>query len=160
MFIQTISLYPLLFFIFLYLNARGAFRVKFYLFLIWHMNKSWATKDFQIIYIKNLLCDIFKKVLPTTTLVRKMFVKIACNRYLFHPKLVWEISNVCITPLVTSKKKFVFMFNNTIFLWCTKDKKFPCNFMWFTKFPNAFKIYSPWLSYCNIFSLFLAHVIL
>ncbi len=68
------------------------------------MNKSWAIKDFQMIYIKNLLCHIFKKVLPTTTLVRKMYVKITCNRYQFHPKLVWEISNVCITPLVTSNK--------------------------------------------------------
>jgi len=52
------------------------------------------------------------------------------------------------------------MFNNTIFLWCTRDRKFPCNIMWFTKFLNAFKIYSLWLSYCNIFSLFLAHVFL
>jgi len=56
--------------------------------------------------------------------------------------------------------KFVFLFNNTIFLWCTKHRKLPCNIMWFKKFLNSFKIYSPWFSYCNIFSLFLAHVFL
>ncbi len=52
------------------------------------------------------------------------------------------------------------MFNNTIFLWCTKGRKLSCNIMWFTKFLNSFKIYSPWFSYCNIFILFLAHVFL
>lgn len=58
------------------------------------------------------------------------------------------------------KWNFVFMFNNTIFLWCTKGRKLPCNIMWFTKFLNSLKIYSLWFSYCNIFSLFLAHVFL
>jgi hypothetical protein len=55
--------------------------------------------------------------------------------------------------------KFVFMFNNTIFLWCTKGRKLPCNIMWFTKFLNSFKIYSPWFSYCNILCLFLVFVL-
>jgi hypothetical protein len=82
---------------------------KFYLFFIWHMNKGWATKDFQMIYIRNLLCHIFKKVLPITTLVKEMFVKITCDRYQLHPKLVWEIRNVYITHLATSNKICIYV---------------------------------------------------
>jgi len=100
---QTISLYSLLFSMFKK-NARGAFRVKvLFVFHLAHEQKL-GNQRFQIIYIRNLLCHIKKRVLPTTTLMRKMFVKITCNRYQFHPKLVWEISNVCITPLTTSNK--------------------------------------------------------